>query len=107
MNLHMDLYILRHGLAVEPRTPGYEDAARPLTPKGERKLQTIAEAMRALDLCFDLILSSPYARARETAEIVAKTFNVLKKLEFTDSLTPNGSAKKLIELLNKTEPAPK
>ena len=40
----MDLYILRHGIAVEPGTPGYEnDADRPLTPEGQRKLEQIAD----------------------------------------------------------------
>ena len=69
----MNLYILRHGIAVEHGAPGYaKDADRPLTPEGERKLGQIAEAMKALELTFDLILSSPYLRARQTAEIVAE-----------------------------------
>jgi phosphohistidine phosphatase len=103
----MNLYILRHGIAVDPGTPDFpRDADRPLTPKGERKLQQIAEAMLAIELSFDLILSSPYVRARQTAEIVAEAFEARKKLEFTDSLTPGGSAKKLIELLNHLRPPP-
>ena len=77
--LIMDLYLLRHGIAVEPGSPGYaKDADRPLTPEGERKLGQIAEAMEALELSFDLILSSPYVRARQTAEIVAATLKARK-----------------------------
>ena len=103
----MNLYILRHGIAVEPGTPGYEnDADRPLTPEGERKLLQIAEAMEELDLAFDLILSSPYRRARETAEIVAEALKLRKKLEFSDSLTPGGSTKKLVEYLSRLQPQP-
>jgi len=103
----MDLYILRHGIAVEPGTPGYEtDADRPLTPEGERKLRQIADAMRALELSFDLILSSPYLRARQTAEIVAATLGARKRLEMSDALTPSGSIKKLVELLKRREPSP-
>ena len=45
-------------------------------------------------------------RARQTAEIVAEAFDARKKLEFTDSLTPGGSPKKLIELLNRLQPPP-
>ena len=68
----MNLYILRHGIAAERGTPGYaNDADRPLTPEGERKLQLVAAAIKALELGFDLILSSPYLRARQTAEVVA------------------------------------
>ena len=75
----MKLYILRHGIAVEPGTPGYEtDADRPLTSEGERKMRQIAGAMEALELSFDLILSSPYLRARQTAEIVAEVLTARK-----------------------------
>jgi phosphohistidine phosphatase len=103
----MKLYILRHGIAVEPGTPGYaKDADRPLTPEGERKLRQVAEAMEALELSFDLILSSPYLRARQTAEVVAEVLGVRKRLELSDSLTPGGSTKRLVELLNHLQPSP-
>jgi phosphohistidine phosphatase len=103
----MNLYVLRHGIAVEPGTPGYErDADRPLTPEGERKLRQIAEAMEALELSFDLILSSPYLRALQTAEIVAKALKGRKKVELSESLTPGGSTRKLVELLNRVQPSP-
>ena len=103
----MNLYILRHGIAVEPGTPGYEkDADRPLTSEGERKLRQISKAMEALELSFDLILSSPYLRARQTAEIVAEALKARKRLELSDHLTPGGSTKKLVELLNRLQPPP-
>ncbi len=103
----MNLYILRHGLAVEHGAPGYaKDADRPLTPKGERKLGRIADAMDALELSFDLILSSPYTRARQTAEIVAEALGAHKQLEFSDDLMPEGKFKKLIEWLNHPKSPP-
>ena len=68
----MELYILRHAIAVERGSPGFEeDSTRPLTPAGEGKMRQIAKGMRALSVDPDLILSSPYVRARQTAEIVA------------------------------------
>ena len=103
----LNLYVLRHGIAVERGTPGYaQDADRPLTPKGERKLWQSTEAMAALELRLDLILSSPFLRARQTAEIVAEALKTRKKLEFSDSLTPGGSTQKLVELLNRLQPPP-
>src|SRR5882672_671424 len=103
----MNLFLLRHGIAVERGTPGCEkDAERPLTPKGERRLSQIADAMDAMGLKFDLILSSPYVRARQTAEIVADALGLKKKLEFSESLTPDGDARSLIGVLNKLEPKP-
>lgn len=97
----MNLYILRHGIAVEHGAAGYEnDDERPLTSKGERKVWMIADAMKALEISFDLILSSRLVRARETAEIVAEAFKAKKRLELTDTLAPQESAKPLIEFLN-------
>ncbi len=101
----MNLYILRHGLAVEPGSRRFaKDADRPLTPKGKRKMGKIARGMQAMELDFDLILSSPYARARQTAELVAAEFK--KKVEFADALKPDGSARRLIDLLDRLQPRP-
>ncbi len=103
----MNLFLLRHGLAVEPGSPGYrDDAERPLTPKGKRQLSKAAEGMKQLELGFDLILSSPFIRARQTAEIVAKALKIKKRLDFSDALTPSGSAKELIEYLVRLNPIP-
>jgi phosphohistidine phosphatase len=102
----MNLYLLRHGLAAERAPHSTKDADRPLTPKGKRKLWLVAEAMEALELSFDRILSSPYVRARQTAEIVAEAFNARPRLEFTDTLTPHGNSKHLVELLLHIEPQP-
>jgi phosphohistidine phosphatase len=101
----MNLYILRHGIAVDHGTPGYEnDADRPLTPEGERKLERIAEAMDRMDLDLDLILTSPFVRARQTAEGVAEVLKLRKKVELTDTLTPGGDSQKLIELIAHHQP---
>ena len=103
----MNLFLLRHGIAVEAGTTGYEkDADRPLTPKGERRLERITDAMEAMKLKFDLILSSPYVRARQTAEIIANGLGLKKKLEFSDDLVPGGSGRAVVALLNKLEPLP-
>jgi phosphohistidine phosphatase len=103
----MNLYILRHGIAVEPGTAAYaKDADRPLTPKGERKLGQIAEALEDLGISFDLILSSPFLRARQTAELVAEALKNRKQLSLSDELTPHGNPKKLIEFIQHVQPAP-
>src|SRR5450631_4248447 len=104
----MNIYLLRHGIAVDPSAPDFaKDAERPLTTKGKRRLRQIAEAMGALKISFDLILSSPYVRAQQTAEIVAKALKRRKKLKFTDELTPGGNPKSVIQLLNDLRPRPK
>ena len=103
----MNLYVLRHGIAVEPNTPGYEkDSERPLTPKGRHQLRQIAAAMKKMDLRFDLILFSPFLRATQTAEIIAESLKLKKQPGLSDALTPDGNPKALIRQLNELKPVP-
>jgi len=104
----MDLYILRHGLATDPVGSGPKsDSERTLTPEGRRKMRRIAKAMREMELSFDLILTSRYARARETAEIVAEGLDLMKELECNEHLLPGGSARKLIDSINDLRHVPR
>ena len=103
----MNIFLLRHGIAVDPSKYGAgRDSERPLLPKGRRRLLQIARAMAALKLNFDLIVSSPYVRARQTAEIVAKSLKRQKQFKFSDALTPDGNPKLLIQQLNDLQPQP-
>jgi phosphohistidine phosphatase len=93
----MNLYLIRHAIAVEE----YEDdSQRPLTDKGKKKMRQIAKGLRALGVEFDLILSSPYVRAAETAEILADIFKMKKEVQFSDNLVPSGDPDLLIAELN-------
>ena len=93
----MNLYLIRHAIAVEE----YEDdSQRPLTDKGRKKMRSIAKGLRALGVEFDLILSSPYIRAAETAEIVADVFKMKKDVQFSENLVPMGDAGLLIAEMN-------
>jgi len=103
----MDVYLLRHGLAVEHGTPGYpDDFERPLTAEGKQKLRKIAKALGKMELSFDLILSSPYVRARESAEIVGAALAPRKKLQLRESLGADGSFRELIAEVKAVQPAP-
>jgi phosphohistidine phosphatase len=97
----MNLYIIRHAIAVDEGTSDYEsDSERPLTDKGRKKMRQIAKGLRNLGVEFDLILSSPYVRARETAEILADVFKMKKKIVFSDNLIPMGNPELLITEVN-------
>lgn len=101
----MNLYLLRHGIAVERGARHYgSDADRPLTNKGRRKLRRATAAMRAMDLSFDVILSSPLVRARQTAELVATALHCRHRLELTDLLAPGASATGLLRRLKQLKP---
>jgi phosphohistidine phosphatase len=94
----MNLYILRHAIAVQRGTPGYDDdSQRPLTDKGRGKMNKIVKGLRQLGIELDTILSSPYVRARATAKILANEFNMQDQIRFTDNLIPPGDFKDLID----------
>jgi phosphohistidine phosphatase len=102
----VNIYILRHGIAVErDEWDSKSDAERPLTAEGEKQLRKTSRVLEKMKLDFDLILSSPFARARQTAEIVADKLNLKKQLKFSDELQPSGSAKKLFRQLTDLKPA--
>lgn len=96
----MNLYLIRHAIAVEDSGRYEDDSQRPLTDKGRKKMRQIAKGLRALGVEFDLILSSPYVRAAETAEIVAEVFKMKKDVQFSENLIPMGDPNQLIAEMN-------
>lgn len=96
------LYIMRHGLAAAAGTAEYsEDAKRPLTPEGKKKVLEISKGLKRLDVSLDWVVSSPLVRAVETAEIVAATLLTEGQLGNSDTLSPGGSPEALITHLAK------
>jgi phosphohistidine phosphatase len=56
-----------------------------------------------LGVQIDLVLTSPYLRAAQTAKILAKKFDLAKaKVIITNNLTPTGYPDQLVEEINKT-----
>jgi phosphohistidine phosphatase len=87
----MELYILRHGIAVPRGTPGYaHDSDRELTPDGIKAMGRIAKGMRAMKLSFDRAFSSPFLRTKQTAEIAMEILQPDLRIEYTDHLRPGG-----------------
>jgi len=97
----MKIYLIRHSNAVEQGVAEYQDdSRRPLTEKGRDKMKEIASALRKLGVNPDLIVSSPYLRARETAGILAKVLKYERELLFNDSLVPTGTPNEIIGEIN-------
>lgn len=97
----MDLFLLRHAIAEPAGDSGAGlDRERRLTPEGGETMRKIVQGMKARKLEFDVILSSPFVRAKQTAEIVAEIFQCKKRLKLSPHLAPGGSFQKLIEELN-------
>jgi phosphohistidine phosphatase len=68
----MILYVVRHALAEEAAAGG--DEARHLTDIGRQRTQKAAAGIHALAIELDVILTSPVARAAETAAIIAEAY---------------------------------
>jgi phosphohistidine phosphatase len=67
----MHLFVIRHA-AAEDAEPGGDDAARALTAVGKAQLRRVVRGLRALDLRFDRLLTSPWLRATQTAAKLAR-----------------------------------
>ena len=97
----MELYILRHAEAEDPGPDCRTDAERRLTAKGGKQSSAAAAALRTMEVTFDLILTSPLTRARQTANIVAKALRLAKRVEASANLAPGGDPRSLVAALNK------
>jgi phosphohistidine phosphatase len=99
----MELYILRHGLAGESGDPRYpDDSQRPLTAEGKRKMHQAALGIKAMGITFDLVFTSPYLRARQTAEIVCNQLDCADILQITENLEPGRNPLKAITEVNES-----
>ena len=94
----MRLYFLRHGIADWPDWDVARDHERPLTKDGLKKMKAEAKAITALCLYPDAILSSPYTRAYQTADIVAKELGMEVQLE--PLLAPGFDLDRLAEIVH-------
>jgi phosphohistidine phosphatase len=99
----MQLYIVRHGIAIDREDPKCPpDPERYLTEEGIEKTKQVAKGIAALGATADLLLSSPYVRAMQTAEIFADALNYPKqKIQRSDLLLPAGEASLLYRELAK------
>ena len=99
----MQLYIVRHGIAIDreaPKCPA--DPERYLTDEGKEKTRQVAQGLATLGVIADLFLSSPYLRALQTAEIFAAELEYPKqKIRRTDLLLPGAEATLLFRELAK------
>ncbi|HND47389.1 MAG TPA: phosphohistidine phosphatase SixA [Anaerolineales bacterium] len=95
----MNLYLIRHAIA-EEESPAVEDRLRALTEKGSKKMRNIAKGLKTLGLEFDYIISSPYVRAQQTAEILGDVFKLRKRIVISESIAPMGDPSQLLAEIN-------
>lgn len=96
-----EIYIIRHGIAEERGDAWPDDAKRPLTGEGKTALRKVARGLARLGVSFDVILTSPFVRARQTADAIGAEFEHRPLLVTVDSLTPSGSFQAVLADLEK------
>jgi phosphohistidine phosphatase len=100
------LYLVRHGLAAPPSTAELDDgtalgpdAQRPLTDEGIARIAAVAAGLKKLDVRWEVIVTSPLVRARQTAEVLAAQMKGAE-IVISEALAPAASpATALVEIL--------
>lgn len=82
----LQVYLLRHGIAEEAKA-GMADRDRALVAEGRKKLRPVLEAAKSAGAAPELIVTSPYLRARQTAEIARQILG--GELVESNSLIPS------------------
>jgi len=95
------LYLIRHGLAEERGEAWPDDSRRPLSEEGMSRLRKEARGLVRLGVTFDVVLTSPLVRARQTADIVAGGFSTRPAIVVIESLAPDGSPQAVLSDLEK------
>jgi phosphohistidine phosphatase len=97
----VELYFLRHGVAAPRADWEGDDSQRPLTEQGREEVARMAGVLARLAPALNAIVTSPYLRSSETAEIVAQHLNLQDKVVQDDRLGPGFDAGRLGKLLKK------
>jgi phosphohistidine phosphatase len=86
----MQIYLLRHGIAEDGR-PGHPDSERALTGEGREKLRRVLKRAKLAGVAPETILSSPYRRAVETADVAVEVLGYEGEVVRTRALLPEAS----------------
>ena len=94
----VDLLLLRHGIA-EERLGELDHPDRALTARGRRRTRAVIDALVCRGVCVERLITSPYRRALETAQIACEA-GLSGQLEQQPRLQPGGDAALLVKDLS-------
>ena len=101
----MQVYLVRHGISMDREDPKcLPDTERPLTPKGMKRSHAVALGLHALKIHPDAVLTSPWLRALQTAEIFSEVIGFSsKKIVQVDALKGTSTPAELFRELGKLQ----
>ena len=85
------LFLVRHAIAAERGDKWPDDTKRPLTHQGAARMSTAAEGLSAMGVKPDVVITSPFVRAEQTADILVKCLGGEGRLVTAPALAPGGS----------------
>ena len=94
-----ELYLVRHAVAEERGDAWPDDRKRPLTAAGISRFRKAARGLATFGMSVDVILTSPLARARQTADILASALGA--RVVTSEALAPGGSHQAILGDLEK------
>ena len=93
------LYLVRHAIAAERGEEYPDDSKRPLTSDGAAKFRKAARGLAELGVEVEAILTSPFTRARQTAELLAAELSGHPQVIEVASLEPGMRFEQLVDAL--------
>jgi phosphohistidine phosphatase len=99
----MFLYLIRHGIAIDHDDPECPpDPERYLTRKGIEKSLEVGKGLRQLGVAPGAVYSSPYIRAKQTAEHIAPLLRFPRQsIQLTETLLPMARPADFLRILAK------
>jgi phosphohistidine phosphatase len=98
----MNIYILRHASAGVRRVNPVLDPKRPLDKDGKRHCLQLAQVLNAMNLQFDLIVSSPLKRSMQTASLVGTEMGYEARIVASPALAPDATFAQFQKLLQES-----
>jgi phosphohistidine phosphatase len=98
----MNIFLIRHG-AAEEKTLFGKDSERKLTSKGKTDLKRSIDIYKPLLVNIETVISSPYKRAFQTAEIVQEELKLKKDILIDNRLSPGSRIENILELCNEID----
>jgi phosphohistidine phosphatase len=94
----MFIYIVRHAWAYHYGDPQWsDDSLRELEPEGAERFMQVVESLSQRGFAPEAVATSPYARCRQTAEIIAKYAPSKPELVELDALAPGSDLDALLQ----------
>lgn len=97
----VSIYLVRHAIAAKRGDDWPDDGKRPLTKKGVTRMREITAGLQALDVTFDVVVTSPLVRAQETAQLLVAGQPGRPLVGVSTALAPDQAPQTVADMLSR------